>query len=89
MGFTHKNRNQPVEEIERKCLLCSPRKIESEIHFITQCSFFEKKTYSFHICVKINKGFQLSLIQGTVPQTNDVRNRNHSEKLSQFVYGRF
>ena len=36
-------RYQKLEEADRKCLLCNSGEVESEIHFVTQCLFFEKK----------------------------------------------
>ena len=51
-------RYQKLDEIERKCLLCNSGEIESEIHFVTQCSFFEKKRHTFFTFVsKLLKNF--------------------------------
>ena len=44
-------RYQKLEEADRKCLLCNSGEVESEIHFLTQCPFFEKKRKTFYTFV--------------------------------------
>ena len=46
-----KSRYQNLEEADRKCLLCNSREVESEIHFLTQCPFLEKKRKTFYTFV--------------------------------------
>ena len=46
-----KYRNKQVEEADRKCLLCNSREVESEIHFLTQCPFLQKKRKTFYTFV--------------------------------------
>ena len=87
---TETGKYKKLEEAERKCLLCNLGEIESEIHFLTRCPFFNKRRKTFFNFV--SKVIQNFNNLETDKQFLALMSREIEiilKKLGQFVFGSF
>ena len=83
-------RYQKFEEAERKCLLCELGEIESEIHFLTGCPFFNKRRKTFfNFASKVIQNFNNLETDKQFLALMSCENETILKKLGQFVFGSF
>ena len=87
---TETGRYQKLEEAERKCLLCELGEIESEIHFLTRCPFFnERRKTFFNFASKLIQNFNNLETDKQFLALMSCENETILKKLRQFVFGSF
>ena len=81
-------RYQKLKEADQKCLLCNSLEVESEIHFLTQCPFLEKKRKTFYTFVsKIISDFNTLDMKSQFMKLMTCESEIILKKFGQFVFG--
>ena len=82
------SRYKKLEEAERKCLLCESGEIESEIHFLTRCPFFNERRKTFsNFASKVIQNFNNLETDKQFLALMSCENETILKKLGQFVFG--